>query len=60
MTKKQFLIALVLVLSLATTWVGANLQIETNMENAVQTIKRIIITDDGTASGTKLLELNPA
>jgi len=39
--------------------VFANLTINTNMENAVQTIKRIIVTDNGNMNGSILLEINP-
>lgn len=45
---------------LATTWVAvfAQTTIETNVYNAVQTIMRTIYTDDGSAGGTPLVDIN--
>ena len=45
---------------LATTWVAvfAQTAIETNVYNAVQTIMRTIYTDDGSAGGNTLVDIN--
>lgn len=38
----------------------ANLTVQTNIQNAIQTIMRVVITSDGTDGGTKLIEFNNA
>lgn len=58
--RNLFLLFMTIVMGLGSIMVMANLTIQTNLQNARQTIMRVTITDDGTDGGTRLMDINNA